>query len=220
MRIVEERLRWFQAFTLLYEKAAPVLRQVANPDKLAAGELPLTPYTLAASNLTLRPILEAIRKLSEPKEQEFGDIQKHFKIALSSCIKLAEAAERYIELRERGIEDQVSLCTIISSTVLAHEYMESVSRKLEIIKPRVDNLEAGFRLESAPAEKKLKEKKATSEKVTKPAGAQLAVDKAADGIERGLDKLGDALVFPIEKLARYSGRFKTIDRKKGKRHHI
>ncbi len=210
MKIVEERLRWFHTFIPLYEKAAPVLRQIANIETLAAGELPVSPYTMAASSLTLRPILEAVRKVHEPKREELGGIQKEFEIALSNCIKVAEAAEKYVELRERGIEDQVVLSTIISSTVLAHEYIESVSRKLEILKPQASNPEAIVKL--------LKEKKAPSKNGTPPAGPQLAIDKAADGIELGLDKLGDALVFPIEKMFRYAGRPKNANRRKPRRH--
>ena len=206
MKIVEERLRWFYRFMPLYEKAAPVLCQIANVDKLTAGELPVSPYTLASSNLTLRPILEAVKKLHEPKEKRVGYIQKEFEIALFSSIKVAEAAEKYVELRESGIEDRIALGTIISSTVLAHEYIESVSRKLEILKSQASNLEAMVEF--------LNEKKAPSKDVAPRAGPQLAIDKAADGIERGLDRLGNALTFPIEKIVRYAGRLKTANRKK------
>ena len=210
MKTAEERLRWFDKFMPLYEKAVPVLRQIANIETLAAGELPVSPYTLAASSLTLRPILEALRKVNEPKREEFGGIQKEFEIALSNCIKVAEAAEKYIELRECGIEDQVVLSTIISSTVLAHEYIESVSRKLEILRSQASDPEAMVKF--------LNDKQAPSNKVSPSEGPQLAIDKAADGIERGLDKLGDALVFPIEKMFRYAGRPKNAKRRKPRQH--
>jgi hypothetical protein len=214
MRIVEERLRWYQAFILLYEKAVPIIRQITDLETLAAGELPVTLYTLAESNLTLRPILEAVRKVHEPKEVEFVSILKEFEIALSSCVKVAEAAEKYIELRERGIEDQAMLSTIISSIVLAHEYIESASKKLEILKPRVSDLGTSFELGVLPPEIYLKEMKSPSENVSPPAGPQLAIDKAADSLERGLHKLGDALVFPIERISRYARRFQPVNRKK------
>ena len=215
----EERLRWFRAFIPLYERAAPVVHQIANLDKLAVGELPVGSYTFVESNLTVLPILKAVGKLPTPEDKELASIQRESEIALSSCIKTAEAAAKYVELRERGMKDQVALSTIISSTVLAHEYIESVSKKLEILKPRMSNLEAKFKLGLVSSEIHLEEKKAPSENVTSPAGPQLAIDKTANGIKRGLDKLGDALVFPVEKMVRYAGRFKTANRKKGRRHH-
>ncbi len=93
--------------------------------------------------------------------------------------------------------------------------LENKLGDLEIFEPGINNLEARFKLGLIPVETYLKEK----ENVTPPAGPQLAIDKAADGIELGLDRLGDALVFPMEKMARYAGRFRSVNRKKGRRHH-
>jgi hypothetical protein len=126
----DKRLRWFQTFMPLYEKAVPIVRQIANIETLSAGELPVSPYTIVESNLTLMPILKAVKKMPKPKNTELAGIQREFEVTLSSCIKAAEAAAKYIELEERGIEDRAALGTIINSTVLAHEHIESVSKRL------------------------------------------------------------------------------------------
>ncbi len=238
METVKEISTWFQTFVRLYERAAPVIRQIANPDRLAGGELPVSPYTLVESSITLRPILEASRKALEPKEQEFGDIRREFEIALSSSIKAAEAAAKYIGLRERGVEAQAVLSTIINSTVLANEYFESVSRKLERFRPLMDELEAEpqdeMKPELLPIEEYLQEmgspddSKGAHDKfedvpsggtIPSPAGVQPVIDKMANGIERGLDKLGDAIIFPFDQIAKATTRISRSSKgKKDKQH--
>jgi hypothetical protein len=223
MITVEERLRWFQIFMPLYEKAAPLVRRIANIEMLGAGELPVSPYTLVESNLTLRPILQALKKIPEPKEKDLVSIQTELETALSSCIKAAEAAAKYIDLQGRGIADQVLLGIIINSTVLAHEYIESVSKRLEM--PRMSNLEARLKLGLVPDEEYLKEKETLNKKQKEilnekdvtppPVRVQSAIDKAANGIERGLDKLGDAIVFPLEKMAQVFSARKRRPKQRG-----
>jgi hypothetical protein len=146
-------------------------------------------------------------------------------LLLSNLEKLkAEVAT--IEARYNILNDDYSkICNDAISKISAVKIALDTSIKtkigdLEVFEPPASNLEARFKLGLVPPEIYLKEKRATSENVTKPAGPQLAIDKAADGIERGLDKLGDALVFPIEKLVRYSSRFKAVNRKKERRYHI
>ena len=162
---------------------------------------------------TISTVIEELKTIQSAIEKA--------ELLLSNLEKLkAEVAT--IEARYNILNDAYSkICddaiSKISTVKIALDTsIESKIGDLEVFEPPVSNLEARFRLEAAPAEKKSKEKKATSEKVTKPAGPQLAVDKAANGIERGLDKLGDTLVFPIEKLVKYAGRLKTVNRKKGR----
>ncbi len=71
--------------------------------------------------------------------------------------------------------------------------------KSGISEPELSNLEARFKLGLMPADTYLKQKGLTKNGDT-PAtkGVQSIVDKVADCIEFGLDKLGDGLVFPIE----------------------
>ena len=129
-KAVKERLRWFQTFIPLYERAEPLIKYITNLDKLQAGELPVSPAMLVESNLTLRPILVAISKMHKPKEKELAVIQREFEMALSNCIKAAEWAEKYINFGGHGIDKQMLLGMAINVTVLAHEYFESVTRKV------------------------------------------------------------------------------------------
>lgn len=230
METVKERTTWLHTFVSLYEKAAPVVRRIANPDMLAAGELPVSPYTIVESNLTLRPILNAVRKSSEPLEQDLAGIRKEFETALVSSIKAAEAAVKYIELQERGVDARASLTTIISSTVLAHEYFESVSVKLENYKSEATAPAAELEPEPLPVEDYLqkmehlsekrddldKQKKISKRDVVQPStGAQPVIDKVAGGIEYGLDKLGDAIIFPFDQIARAAAKISERAKKKG-----
>ena len=130
MENTDERRKWFQSFMPLYEKAAPIIQRVTNPETLMAGELSVSPYSLLESNLTIQPIVEAVRKMPKPKEKQLASIQREFEIALSSCMKAAEAAVKYVALRERGRDKRAVLSTITNLTNLAHEHMESVSRRL------------------------------------------------------------------------------------------
>jgi hypothetical protein len=127
----EERLKWFKAFLPLYEKAAPTVMYIADPDRLKSGELPVSLDTIMASSLTLRPVLGAVRRLRKPREKQLADIQKGFEVALTSCIKAAEASASYLRAQERGLDRWSLLTTIISSIVLAQEYMDSVSKVFE-----------------------------------------------------------------------------------------
>ncbi len=130
VKTVKERIRWFQTFMPLYERAAPLVRHITSLQKLQAGELPVSPGMLVESNLTLRPILNAVSKMCKPKEKDLATIQREFEMALNSCIKAAEWAEKYINYGGHSIDDQMLLSTVINSTVLAHEYIESVSKRL------------------------------------------------------------------------------------------
>jgi len=228
METVKASTAWLQTFVALYEKAAPIVRRIANPGMLAAGELPVSPYTLVESNLTLRPILDAIRKASEPLEQDLASMRREFEIALGSSIKAAEAAVKYIELQERGVDARASLSTIISSTVLAHEYFESVSVKLGNYKSKMTAPTAESAPEPLPVEDYLqemervgkkndsldKQKKASRKDVVQSSTeAQPVIDKVAGGIEYGLDKLGDAIIFPFDQIARVATKISRIARK-------
>ena len=214
-KTVGERLLWFKAFMPLYEKAAPLIRYVANPRKLQAGELPVSLYTLLESNLTLRPILDSVRRMHKPNEKQLAIIQREFEIALSNCIKAAESASKYVNLEEHGTDSRTLLSTIINSTVLASEYIESVSRRLET--PSITILDAEPEPEQVPAEEQPKEEEAPAKGGTPPpATLQLAIDKTANGIEHGLGKLGDAITFSLEKMTKYAGRLNPIKRRKRK----
>ena len=127
---VKERLSWFQSFMPLYERAVPIIRHIANLERLQAGELPASPDRLIESSILLRPVLLAVRKISKPKEKELFTVQREFELALHNCIKAAEWTEKYFNRYDYRIDGTVMLNMIVNTTVLAHEYIESVSKKL------------------------------------------------------------------------------------------
>ncbi len=217
-KVAAERLSWFESFIPLYEKAVPIINHIANLETLAAGELSTSPYVIAASNLTLRPILEALKTVHEPKEEELGSIQREFQIALSSCIKAVEAAVKYIELEERGIRNQAALNTIINSTVLAHEYIESVSKKLEI--SRTSGLGTKLESKQIPGERHLKNRRILDrDNISPPVQQPSVIDKVANGIELALDKLGNVLVFPIVIIVKVTTKISSTIKQKTRRGH-
>jgi len=127
---VKERLDWFHRFMPLYERAAPLVRYIGDLESLKAGELPASPSRLIESSILLRPILHAVRKIPKSKEKELVTIQREFESALNSCIKAAEWAEKYLNCLNRGTGAQPQLAMLINSTVLAYEYIESVSARV------------------------------------------------------------------------------------------
>jgi hypothetical protein len=222
MKIVndKERLRWVQTFVTLYDQAIPVVRNIANLEMLNAGEFPVNTYTVLESDLTLRPIIRALKKMHEPANTELADIQREFKIALSSCIKAADVSIRYIEERRRGHKSQELLNDIINATVLANEYIESVSKRLEIISPKTSDLEAGLNLRPVLVEEQLQQRKILDKGAIPSSERQSVIVKIANCIEYGLDKLGDALIFPIEKtVATYKWMSRTVNRVVKRRNH-
>jgi len=222
MKIVndKERLRWVQTFMTLYDQAIPIVRHIANIEMLNAGEFPVNTYTVLESDLTLRPIIRALKKMREPTDKELANIQREFKIALSSCIKAADVSIRYIEERERGHKYRELLNDIINSTVLANEYIESVSKRLEIIRPKMSNLEAGLNLRPVLVEEQLQQRKIVDKGVIPPTERQSLIVKIANCIEYGLDKLGDALIFPIEKMVKAcKGMSRGVNRVVKRRNH-
>ncbi len=129
-KTVKERLNWFHRFMPLYERAAPLVRHIANLERLQAGELPSSPNMLIESSIMLRPILHAVQKIPKSKERELVTVQREFELALNNCIKAAKWAEKYVNRCGYGIDGQMLLSMVINTTVLAHEYIESVSRRL------------------------------------------------------------------------------------------
>ncbi len=78
--------------------------------------------------------------------------------------------------------------------------------------------DARFELGLSEISSYLQQKQSMSEKISDPAsGMQSGINKAADLIEQGLDKVGDGLVFPIVKLVDASGKLlKVIRRQKAR----
>jgi len=225
-----ESLKYLPRFVMLYDKAAPIIRYVANLEDLKRGEIPVSPYMLLESNLTLKMILQALQKIPESKDREFLEAQREFDKALSNCIKAAEATEKYVAAG-RAEQSQLLLGTIINSTVMAHNYIESVSVKLDSLRSRISELDNDVlplimkedlrpQPETGIHEKQFLNEKAESgrdigkqehNRNEKPARQENVIDKIGGCIEYGLDKFGDAVTFPFVAVERL---IKIIRKKK------
>jgi len=228
----EEELKSFSRFLMLFDRAAPIIRYIANLEDLKHGEIPVSPYMLLESNLTLKMILQAVRKLPDVKDKDFIALQKEFDTALSNCIRAAEATEKYVAMG-RSEKAKFLLAIIINSTVMAHEYIDSVSEKINLYSTKIHLEETLSRLAKEgkkeaptspskdtarmkdevpplPVKTFLKEKEKSNHKIIieqrkiekGPATPQSLVDETASAIEKGLDKIGDFIIWPLEKLDR------------------
>jgi len=98
---------------------------------------------------------------------------------------------------------------------VAEDSIENLIEEAKVTK--ADDYESSDRFELGLSEidAYLQQKQSLNEKSAKASGLQSGVDKAADFIEKGLDKVGDGLVFPIEKLVEVSSKlFKIVRNKK------
>jgi hypothetical protein len=96
-------------------------------------------------------------------------------------------------------EDAISKITAVKTAL--EKDIESKVGDLEIFRSGMNNLEARFKLGLVPPETYLKEKEAPGENATPPAGPQLAIGKAADLIELGLNGIGNGIIFIGERMA-------------------
>jgi hypothetical protein len=228
----EEGLKAYSRFLVLFDKAAPIIRYIANLEDLRHGEIPVSPYMLLESNLTLKMILQALRKMPESKDRDFIVLLKEFYTALSNCIRAAEASEKYVAMG-RSEKAKFLLNTIINCSVMAHEYINSVSEKIKLYSTKIHLEEAMSRIKledakaaaagpaSPPVKAKkeepplpvktfLKEKEKTNHKIIvekrkltrEPKTPQGVVNGTADAIEKGLDKIGDLIIWPIDAIDR------------------
>ncbi|HEX75761.1 MAG TPA: hypothetical protein G4O12_04170 [Dehalococcoidia bacterium] len=92
--------------------------------------------------------------------------------------------------------------------------------ELQAPKSKMSNLEARIALGLVPAERGSKQKEVLSKYSTPSSGGvQSIIDKIADCIEFGLDKMGDGMIFPMEKTVNaFTAMSKTVNRKSKKRH--
>lgn len=91
--------------------------------------------------------------------------------------------------------DYTKICdeAILKISAVKTALEEDLSNKvidLEIFRPSMSSLEARFRLGLVPVETYLKEKDPPP-----PEGLQAVVNKTADLVEFGLDKMGDGVIF-------------------------
>jgi hypothetical protein len=96
--------------------------------------------------------------------------------------------------------DYVKICdeAILKISAVKTAFEGELSNKvgdLEAVKPEISNLEARFKLGLVSVETYLKERGTPP-----PEGLQAVVNKTADSIELGLDKMGDGVIFFGERL--------------------
>lgn len=196
-------LRSLQLLLNLYDKAAPIVHKIADIDTLNSGELPANPYLLMESNLTLSMILNTLKKMPTPKDKVLITIRNEFEKAIIHCLRVAEASEKLIEVKDiHNDRSSHLLSIIINSTIMAHEYIEEVGKKLEQTPSELVETIAQIEVK----EEKNKEKSNGKEIKVRPSptkkSLQSGIDIVADYIELGLDKLGDIITFPIELLVK------------------
>jgi hypothetical protein len=117
-------------------------------------------------------------------------------------------------------DDAISKISTLK-TASAHA-LESSSEESEVFKSEMTNLDARFKLGLVPVESYLEQKEALAEAGALPPGQlQSIVDKAADCIEFGLDKIGDGIIFPAETMVNIcSAVFKTLGGRARKPDHL
>ncbi|MBM4445977.1 MAG: hypothetical protein FJ023_01320 [Chloroflexi bacterium] len=121
-----EESEWFREFMLLYEQALPVISIVI---KKGEDGLPASPLDLM-EGLKLRPVLDHVQNLSEPKQKELQEAKKEFEQVLSNCIKVAEAAAEFVSLGGEVTPGQADFARVIGGIEMAKGLMVVLSEKL------------------------------------------------------------------------------------------
>lgn len=118
---------------------------------------------------------------------------------LRAEVSAIEAHYDVLEADYTKICDDAMLKISSMKTDLA-DALESKIGELEVFKSEMSGLETRLDSWLAPAETRLQPKEVLNEDIAPaPRGAQCIIDKAADCIEFGLDKIGDGIIFPAEK---------------------
>ena len=129
---VNEKLRWFQILTSLYEIATPHIDAFTNLKCNTLKERVADLEMVNQSAGVLRQLLTVIKNMPEPTEKELNCTKKHLEAALSSCINVSEALTKYVQFEEHAAESQMQLDRLINSLVLAREYVESTHKRLNL----------------------------------------------------------------------------------------
>jgi len=119
----DERLR---EFMLLYEQAAPIIRNVI---KKGADGSPSSPLELM-DGLKLRPMLEHAQKLPKPENRELQEVRKEFEQLLLSCIKVAETAAEFVSLGEQAMPGEAYLARLTADIETANRLMSGLSQRV------------------------------------------------------------------------------------------
>jgi hypothetical protein len=207
----DKRLKAYETLVSLYDKAEPIIHRIADLNTFKYGELPLNPYMLVEAGITLRMVLDALKKMHNPQDRELSLIQREFETALTNCIRAAESTEKYVEYSGTS-RSRMILNNIVNSTVMANEYIESVSKRLDAFK--------GVNIivpqsHPVPEVKEKVKKPVIIKEEPKPVYHEPAKKKSG-GFVHALDKIGDIIIFPIVKMAEITDLDRKTDKKKDK----
>ena len=149
------------------------------------------------------------------KSTEAYSTMERTDLLLSSLEKLRDEVS-VIEARYDILKaDYTKICEDAISKISAVKTDLEENKESEIFKSEISNLEARFKLGIVPAETYLKQKRALNGDITlEPGRLQCIVDKVANGIEFGLDKIGDGMIFPIEKMVNLYTTIYSITKRK------
>jgi len=140
------------------------------------------------------------------KAGEAYSTKERAELLLSNLEKL-KAEVSVIEARYNLKGDYAKMCEDAISKISAmkaelEKDIESKIEGLEVFKPDASDLEARNKLGLTLLERFLTQDEVLSEEVTPASGGlQSIVNKVADGIESGLDKMGYGIAFVGEKMA-------------------
>ena len=110
---------------------------------------------------------------------------------------------------------KVDVNNSIDTFTITGNAMENEIASLNGVKPDISNVEARFDLGLVGPEKPVQQKRLLVETIkSSPGRPQSVIDRMASCIEFGLDKVGDAIIFPIKKLVDSStAMFKWLNNK-------
>ena len=164
---------------------------------------------LKESHLNKEKAEVTLRKLEKLKE-EISEIEARYEVLKADYADICQSAIVKISVLKDGLESEVES----GEEKVSVEVERSGADTADILKPTISNREAriklGIYLDNAPRNREYSPAIAFN----KPNKAQFAVDKVADGIEFGLDKIGDAIIFIGECIMKlFTVPFKLITRK-------
>jgi len=159
------------------------------------------------------------------RAREAYSTRERAKLLLSNLEKL-KAEVSAIEARHDILKTNYSqLCEEAISKISAvmadlERDPKSKLEESEVFTPDIGTLEARFKLGLVPMETYLRQMGVLTEDITPTTEKlQSIIDKVADGIEFGLDKMGAGIIFPIKKIVNLCNAIPNIANRKAKKRH-
>ena len=144
----------------------------------------------------------------EKLKTEISVIESRYDILKTDYSKICEdAISKIVALKTETTKDPF----IVSDT---EKDSYGKSKKLEDYNPELYNLEARFMLGLVSAETFMQNTMDSGSGIETPKKTQSLINNIADGIEFGLDKIGDGIILPIEKMINLCNAINHIAHKK------